>query len=219
LGEQGLFFLDKNKLNNKSQTHKGDVLTKKTIWTGIVLTAMSFMGLVPQAAAAAGDSITFSMVRPDGIACLSNDVHGRVTVSDLGAVQNMHVEVSGLAPNTSFTLFITQHKSRPFGLSWYQGEITTNSDGRGVGDFSGIFSAETFTLDNEAGGSIAVQMAHLAMWFADADDAAKAGCPAIVTPFDGDHSAGILVLSTSNFRDDSGPLLKLKDEEEVPAAK
>jgi hypothetical protein len=31
-----------------------------------------------------------------------------------------------------------------------------------------------------------------------------------VTPFDGDHQAGIQVLNTSNFPDGHGPLLKLQ---------
>ena len=53
---------------------------------------------------------------------------------------------------------------------------------------------------------------------ADPSDAASAGCANIVTPFDGDHEAGILVMSTSNFPDDQGPLQKLKDEEALSSA-
>ena len=99
-----------------------------------------FIGLMPRASAA-GDNITFNMVRAAGATCLSNRAHGRVTVCDLGPVQNMHVEVVGLTPNNDFTLFITQHSARPFGLSWYQGEIGTDKHGNGVGDFTGIFKA------------------------------------------------------------------------------
>src|SRR5215470_14536120 len=100
-----------------------------------------FTGLLPRATAAAGHNITFNMVRAAGAMCLSNHAHGRVTVSDLGPVQNMHVEVVGLTANNDFTLFITQHSARPFGLSWYQGEISTDKHGNGVGDFTGIFKA------------------------------------------------------------------------------
>jgi hypothetical protein len=39
--------------------------------------------------------------------------------------------------------------------------------------------------------------------------AAAAGCPSTVTPFNGDHTAGIQVLSTRNFDDDQGPLRQL----------
>ncbi len=47
---------------------------------------------------------------------------------------------------------------------------------------------------------------HLGLWFNSPDDAAAAGCPNTVTPFNGDYTAGIQVLNTSNFPDDQGPL-------------
>jgi hypothetical protein len=36
-----------------------------------------------------------------------------------------------------------------------------------------------------------------------------AGCPGATTPFNGDHTAGVQVLNTSNFPDDQGPLRQL----------
>jgi hypothetical protein len=59
-------------------------------------------------------------------------------------------------------------------------------------------------------GPVATQLSHLGIWFADPTDAFNAGCANTVTPFDGDHNAGIQVLNTSNFAADNGPLLKLK---------
>ena len=131
-----------------------------------------------------------------------------------GVSEIKHVEWFGLTPTNDFTLFITEHSARPFGLTWYQGEITTDKRGKGVGDFTGIFSAETFVFDNETGGNTATQLSHVALWFADPNDAAKAGCSGITTPFDGDHVAGILVLSTENFPDAQGPLQKLGDSDD-----
>jgi hypothetical protein len=37
-------------------------------------------------------------------------------------------------------------------------------------------------------------------------DAYKAGCANTVTPFNGEHNAGIQLLNTAQFRDDQGPL-------------
>ena len=51
---------------------------------------------------------------------------------------------------------------------------------------------------------------HLGLWFNSPDDAAKAGCPGDVTPFNGEHNAGIQVLNTSNFADLRGPLFFVK---------
>ena len=183
----------------------------KAMWTAVMAAAgLAAICAVPQARAANGQSIEFKMVPSTGATCLASNASGRVTISDLGEVQNMHVEVVGLTPNNEFTLFVTQHNARPFGVSWYQGDILTDSKGRGVGDFTGVFSEETFILD--ATGA-AVKLDHLGIWFADANDAGAAGCLDISTPFDGDGSAGILVLSTSNFPDDKDPLLKLKEAE------
>jgi hypothetical protein len=55
-----------------------------------------------------------------------------------------------------------------------------------------------------------IQMYHLGLWFDSSNDAQKAGCPSTVTPFNGEHNAGIQVLNTSNFPDLSGPLLNLE---------
>jgi hypothetical protein len=41
-------------------------------------------------------------------------------------------------------------------------------------------------------------------------DAVAAGCPGTVTPFNGDHSAGVQALSTRQFRDDRGPLRRIR---------
>jgi len=49
---------------------------------------------------------------------------------------------------------------------------------------------------------------HLGLWFSDPADAAAAGCPGTVTPFEGNHQAGIQVFNTSNFGTEAatGPL-------------
>jgi hypothetical protein len=50
-----------------------------------------------------------------------------------------------------------------------------------------------------------IQMYHLGQWFDSSKAAQRAGCPATQTPFNGEHNAGLQVLNTSNFPDDSGP--------------
>ena len=47
---------------------------------------------------------------------------GRVTIThSLELVENMHVEVTGLPPDTDFDLFVIQAPGAPFGLCWYMG--------------------------------------------------------------------------------------------------
>ena len=50
---------------------------------------------------------------------------------------------------------------------------------------------------------------HLGLWFGSPAAAVSAGCPNTMTPFNGDHKAGIQVLSTRNFPAGNGPLRHL----------
>ena len=197
---------------------------KKALFT-LTMLAMGLFNLAPQATAATGDNIRFKLVPSAGAAsCLAPTAQGVVTISDLGTVQNMHVELFGLPANTEFTTFLIQVPNKPFGLVWYQGDIVTNRLGHGIGDFTGIFSRETFIngpgvapapaiFPDDATSNPAtapIQIYHMGIWFADANDAGKAGCADTSTQFDGDHQAGIQALNTGNFADDHGPLLNLK---------
>ncbi len=180
-------------------------------------------------ATAAQNSLVFSMVRSSTAVtagCFPN-AKGRVTIHPLGPVESMHVEVSGLPPHTGFDFFVIQIPDKPFGLSWYQGDINTDGNGLGVGDFIGRFSLETFIVAPGSGPAPVVHTAppfpdantnpatnpvhtfHLGLWFNSPNDAATASCPNTETPFNGNHTAGVQVLSTRNFPVTSGPLRKI----------
>ncbi len=136
----------------------------------------------------------------------------------------MTVNVSGLPPNTDFDFFVIQQPNAPFGMAWYQSDIETDAYGNGTVKVIGRFSSETFIVapgsvpapqtqpgdatTNPATGPI--QTYHLGLWFNSPADAAAAGCAATVTPFNGEHNAGIQVLNTSNFDNLAGPLLRIK---------
>ena len=150
-----------------------------------------------------------------------------VTIKPRGSVEQMDVNVAGLPPQTEFDFFVIQKPGAPFGLAWYQGDIETNESGEGHQRFIGRFNEETFIV---AQGSVPapvvhsgafpdattnpvtepVHTFHLGLWFNSPIDAANAGCPADVTPFNGEHNAGIQVLNTSNFPDLQGPLFFVK---------
>jgi hypothetical protein len=186
-----------------------------------------FLGGLTGAGAPQPDRLSFDMVVSAGAKnCLPN-ARAHVAVNNVGANQRMHVVVNGLPPHTTFTLFVLQVPTAPFAMSWYQGDIDTGKHGSGSQQFFGIFSSETFVfapanrdapqthpgvdaLTNPP--TEPVHMYHLGLWFSDAADAAAAGCPNTVTPFDGDHQAGIQVLNTSNFGTEAqdGPLGQLE---------
>jgi hypothetical protein len=179
-------------------------------------------------ALAAGRSTDFKMDVSQGAkSCLPN-AKGDVRIRSLGPVEEMRVEVDGLPPKTDFDFFVLQLPTAPFGVSWYQGDIETDDHGHGEQRFLGRFNVETFAIapgvgpapqvfndgpfpdasTNPAFGPI--QMYHLGLWFNAAQDAQQAGCPATVTPFNGEHKAGSQVLNTNNFPKDQGPLRQLQ---------
>jgi hypothetical protein len=185
-----------------------------------------------EAAAAEWDApFVFNMVRSPGLASAPSCVvkaKGRVSIQKVGEAEEMTVQVQGLPPNTEFDLFVLSVPNFPFGLGWYQGDIKTDWQGKGTQKFIGRFNVETFSV--AIGNSVAaphvhdspfpdasttpltppVHQYHLGLWFNSPTDAQKAGCPGNVTPFNGEHNAGIQVLNTSNFPDLAGPLKRVK---------
>jgi hypothetical protein len=175
---------------------------------------------------AAANSVSFNMVVSAGAKTCTPKATATVTITPAGPVEIMEVVVSGLPPKTDFDFFVLQVPKAPFGVAWYQGDIETDKNGRGFARFMGRFSIETFAV---APGSAPapvvfngpfpnaslnpsfnpIQMYHLGLWFNSSKDASAAGCAATVTPFNGEHEAGIQVLNTSNFADDQGPLRKV----------
>lgn len=184
------------------------------------LAGLMAAGLTPRAFAKKPASQTFDLVTASGAAACLPNARGEVRLRSHGPNQQMEVNVSGLPAHNTFTVFVLQLPHSPFGLSWYQGDIETDEDGRGRGKFTGIFSEETFIVAPGSGPAPVVHPVdastnpqtapvhtfHLGMWFDSTAEAAAAGCPTGQTPFNGDHTAGIQVLNTTNFPDGDGPL-------------
>jgi hypothetical protein len=191
--------------------------------------ALASLAAIPALAHAGSDEFRFDLSRSGAIAkagCLL-EARGSVSIEPAGPVEHMRVKVEGLPPNTNFDFFVIQIPNTPFGMSWYQGDIETNAKGVGRGRFIGRFNEETFIVAPGAAAAPSVHnnafpdavlnpatgpihTYHLGLWFNSAADAVKAGCPGNVTPFNGEHNAGIQVLNTSQFPDLQGPLFHVK---------
>jgi len=200
---------------------------------GIGIAALACTSAIAQAPPGSLTSVKFHLVRSPGLAgfpTVAPNAHGTVTVNSIGPVEIMKVNVSGLPPNTDFDLFVIQVPNAPFGLSWYQGDIQTDAFGKGSREFIGRFSIETFIVApgiapapadpfNEPGSipdatqnpaTNPVQTYHIGLWFNSPADVVKAGGPNTITPFNGEHNAGVQVLNTSEFPANSGPLEQVK---------
>ena len=191
------------------------------------LAALLFAATAAMPAHAADKTVKFGMVRSPALAaspsCAPN-AKATVKITPNGATETMVVNVSGLPANTDFDFFVIQQPGAPFGMAWYQGDIETDASGNGSAKFIGRFSNETFIVapgaasapQTQPGDASSnpqtgpIQTYHLGLWFNAAADAVAAGCPGAVTPFNGEHDAGVQVLNTSNFANLEGPLLKVK---------
>jgi hypothetical protein len=196
-----------------------------TMGTMATASAAPSAHLRPAAAADAG--ISFSMVRSSAAAnanCLSG-VTANVKIVSHELNETMTVNAAGLPANTDFDLFITQLPNAPFGLSWYQSDLQSDSHGNAAVTVVGRFNIETFAVAPGTGAAptphsskdaasnpafAPIHTFHVGFWFNSPADAVKAGCPGTVTPFNGDHTAGIQAMSTRNFADLKGPLSALK---------
>ena len=163
---------------------------------------------------------SFDLVAPASIATCLPHAHGTARLISHGPNQLMDLRVSGMPANVELTVFLLQVPHFPFGLSWYQGDVDTDRRGNGHAVFSGIFSDESFIVAPDVAAAPVVHPSdaatnpktppvhtyHLGLWFDSPSDSVAAGCSDIVTPFNGDHDAGALVLNTANFPDDNGPI-------------
>src|SRR5262249_224015 len=153
-----------------------------------------------------------------------------VKIRSIGPVEIMDVDAEGLPPKTEFDLFVIQLPNKPFGVSWYQGDLETDKRGEAHGKFIGRFSIETFAVAPGSGPAPVVHndgpnpdaasnpafgpihTFHLGLWFNSPKDAQAAGCGSDVTPFNGDHNAGVQVVSTRDPANDQGPVRLLRPE-------
>jgi hypothetical protein len=207
-----------NKAINKRIIHV--VLNVGAIW------ALAIWAALPVSAG----SFTFNMVRSPALTMFPNcapNATATVTITAGEPADTMDIFCSGLPPNIQFDVFVIQVANSPFGLCWYQGDLQSGPLGNASARFIGRFSIETFIVaPGVAPAPVAfatapfpsvaqnpqtgpVQTYHLGVWFDKPSAAVSAGGPNTVTPFNGQHNAGVQILNTSNFPN-LGPLSAIR---------
>ena len=134
--------------------------------------------------------------------CLPN-ASARVTVflkDEIRGVDTLDLKTEGLPPNTSFSVFLLEEPSSPFGAAQYIADFTTNAAGRGSVRVNAVIE-EAFSSTLVGTTRVRKELNHMGIWFSDpaADDFCFAPGTGPVTPFDGDGQAGVQVLSSRNF--------------------
>ncbi len=183
------------------------------------LTMIIAGGLVAMAPSVsrANDIFTFPLTVSGGAKACLPEANGMVTLNSLGIVEEMHIQVNFLPPNTDFDVFVIQQPNSPFGLAWYEGDILTDSSGSGVTDLIGRFQFGTFIVGvgtpaapvtqpkgpfpdaSTSSATNPVQLYHVGIWFDSPQVAQKLGCTTTVvtTPFNSEHQGGIQVLNSA----------------------
>jgi hypothetical protein len=169
------------------------------------------------AAAPASFSFALKLSSPAIAACMPH-ASGRVTITPNAQNDVMKISLHGVAANTTFAAFVIQEPRKPFGLAWYQTDVNTDGRGNGSATVQGIFNRETFSLS--VGGPTATfaptHLFHIGLWFDNVDLPFELGCEPgatspVITPFDGDHSAGPQAFNTAQFPVNAGPLSRVPD--------
>jgi len=201
---------------------------KRSLSAMTIIIAGGLVAMAPSVSRA-NDTFTFPLVVSAGAKACLPEAKGLVTLNSLGIVEEMHIQVDFLPPNTDFAVFVIQQSNALFGLAWYEGDLLTDSSGSGVTDLIGRFQFGTFIVapgvapapvtqpkppfpDKSAnlGNEGPIQLYHVGIWFNSAKDALKLNCTSILTqtPFNSTHNAGIQVLNSGTAK--IGPLGRFK---------
>src|ERR1044072_316852 len=121
-------------------------MTKQFVLSVTLAMAATSVGSAGAQAQTSHDLLRFDLRRSAAVpaaVCVPNAI-AKVTVKTVGEFEIMSVRATDLPPNTGFDLFVIQIPNAPFGLSWYQGDMQSDSEGRAQGTFIGRFNEETF---------------------------------------------------------------------------
>ena len=135
---------------------------------------------------------------PSGVKKAFPNAKGVVTIVQgnpaVSLFDTVTVDVEGMPPDTTFTIFFIELANKPFGHVQYVADLHTRDDGTGDVTFQTItlvaFAADASnpgTSQDQSGAASGVQLEHLGMWFSSLQDAQKALKDNTLkgTPFDG----------------------------------
>lgn len=145
-------------------------------------------------------ALTLSTSSPALAACFPH-ARARVTVdltADALGKDTFRIRAAGLRRHTTFTVFLLEKATAPFGAAEYIGDFTTNRKGEAENTYQ-LIVEEAFAFNNQTG--TRTDLNSVGFWFADpkADDKCL-GRNSPVTGFDGDGSAGVQMMNSGTQR-------------------
>jgi hypothetical protein len=124
---------------------------KTSAFTVALMASIAFLPMEVEGAEekASPPQISFPLVQLAGTSTCRFTPHAWVVDTSFNTVELLQVSIWGLPPNTDFDFFSLQVPHAKFGLAWYIGDIQTNAQGVGFGQFIGRFNIETFIVSLE----------------------------------------------------------------------
>jgi len=207
----------------------------------VLALAIAAIAIIPVSSVAAGpEQGEFSLVvnNPKLLPCLAKDADDprrapTATVSvERGELNDtLRLHLRNFKPNLNFDLFTVQRSNKladgspdpafattfnsSFGLAWYQTDVHADEDGNANVAIKTILLDQIFGFDPDAG-LAPTNTFHVGFWFNNPKDATGCGFPA-VTPFNGDHTAGVLaMISKPDAVTNLGPLCRNPDTSSSP---
>src|SRR5256884_4302780 len=139
---------------------------------------------------------------PSGVKKAFPNAKGVVTIVQgnpaVSLFDTVTVDVEGMPPDTTFTIFFIELANKPFGHVQYVADLHTRADGTGDVTFQTItlvaFAADASnpgTSQDQSGTASGIQLEHMGMWFSSLQDAQRILNDTTLkgTPFDGGNPA------------------------------
>ena len=176
------------KVNHLTTVHRVSVsrssnsnaeLLQRLVWAGRLAPTVHVLASMPPTTI-----LQFPLV-PSGIKKAFPQATGLVTIvrgdRDNAFSDTVTVDVQNMPPNITFTIFLIEIASKPFGNVEYAADLTTRGDGSGETIFQNIafvaFAMDArhpgTSQDGQEGETSGINLEHLGMWFSQLQDAQK----------------------------------------------
>lgn len=214
-------------------------LTSLTKFLTVLALGVAVVAPVPQTAAQSTVPGTHFELFPNPkfVSCLGvpggATPKAQVTVIPGQLNDTLVIKAENIRPGLGFDLFtiertnlLADHSVDPafankFGLSWYQSDLQANAQGRIQATIKTVLLNEIFGFDSDLSNPAPINTFNLGFWFNNPNDATVDGCTFDVThptPFNGEHNAGPLAMSSApDAVTNLGPLCTTPNTDNQPA--
>lgn len=214
-------------------------LTSLTKFLTVLALGVAVLSPLPHAAAQTTTRVAHFELFPNPkfVSCLGvpggPTPQAQVTVFPGKLNDTLVISAQNIRPGLGFDMFtvertnlLADHSADPafankFGLAWYQSDLQANAQGRIQATIKTVLLNQIFGFDSDQSNPAPINTFHLGFWFNNPNDATVDGCTFDITkptPFNGEHNAGPLAMSSApDANTNLGPLCTTPNTDNQPA--